>query len=411
MIYMKTIFSILLLLSFSGATHGSDNSLHLTLGTSMPIKALTQNNTTSDDATKQVDCILNKMQTDYRIRLLPWRRAKQEVHSQILDGFFPAVAVDEASNFATLSTPLVLENWYWFWRADTPEPATWKEKSRIGVILGGQQESILVNEGYTTFTTANNAQQLVKLLFAERIDALLMDKEEFENLAVQMSVKESEYNSRFFRYQSMGVYFGELFLESHPNFLTTFNSFASSCITSDFELSANEKKRIQNTVAPLLKKLSTNKSIISAIVKQNQVNSNKPDSELKNLNRQWVEEFAKGNIDFSKAIVNEEASKILKQYQTENAELLSEIIVMDARGYNVAVTDMTSDYWQGDENKFKQTFNKPAQTIFIEKIEYDASSKYFQVNVSSKIINPETNEAIGVITMGVDVDKALSLEN
>lgn len=408
---MKTTFSILLLLSFSGKTYGAENSLHLTLGTNMPIKTLAQNNTTNDDATKQVDCILNKMQADYRIRLLPWRRAKQDVHSQILDGFFPAVAVDDASSFATLSTPLVLENWYWFWRAETQEPTTWKEKSRIGVILGGQQETILINEGYTTFATANNAQQLVKLLFAERIDAMLMDKEEFEKLATQMNVKDSEYNSRFFRYQSMGVYFGESFLEDHPNFLTTFNSFASSCITNDFELSPIEKKRIQYIITPLLKKLSLNKNIISATVKQNQLNSNKSDSELKVIDRQWIEEFAKGNIDFSKTIVNQEASKILKQYQTENEGLLSEIIVMDNRGYNVAVTDMTSDYWQGDEDKFKQTFNKSSQTIFIEKIEYDASSKHFQVQVSVSLTNPETHEAIGAITMGVDVDKALSLEN
>lgn len=408
---MKTTFSILLLLSFSGATYGAENSLYLTLGTNIPIKTLAQNNTTNDDATQQVNCILNKMQADYRIRLLPWRRAKQDVHSQILDGFFPAVAVDDASSFATLSTPLVLENWYWFWRAETQAPTTWKEKSRIGVILGGQQETILMNEGYTTFTTANNAQQLVKLLFAERIDAMLMDKEEFEKLAAQMKIKESQYHSRFFRYQSMGVYFGESFLEDHPNFLTTFNSFASSCITNDFELSPIEKERIQYIITPLLKKLSLNKNIISATIKQNQLNSNKSDSELKVINRQWIEEFAKGNIAFSKTIVNQEASKILKQYQTENEELLSEIMVMDNRGYNVAVTDMTSDYWQGDEDKFKKTFNKSPQTIFIEKIEYDASSKHFQVNVSSKIINPETNEAIGVITMGVDVDKALSLEN
>lgn len=34
----------------------------------------------------------------------------------------------------------------------------------------------------------------------------------------------------------------------------------------------------------------------------------------------------------------------------------AEIFVMDNQGANVAMSDKTSDYWQGDEDKFVRSF-------------------------------------------------------
>lgn len=355
-----------------------------------------------------VKCILEKMQVKYEIRSLPWRRARQDVHSNVIDGFFTAVAIDDASDFATFSAPLVLENWYWFWRTDMSAPASWKEHFQIGVILGSQQEAILSNEGYSDFVTANNIEQLVKLLFSKRIDAVLLDKEIFEKTTEKMNVSARDYKSRFFRYMPLGVYFGAPFLTQQPEFLTAFNNRISSCSTQGFDLSPSEKDVIQKMISPWLQKIRSNKDIVAAVIQQNTANKSKPVNQLKLIDEQWQLAFKVNNLNFPKAVVNQTISHLLGQFTASSKDLLSEIIVMDERGYNVAVADMTSDYWQGDEEKFTQVFNMPAQTIYFDKIKYDASSKRFQVQMSAPLLHPQTQKSIGAITLGVDIDKALS---
>ncbi len=384
----------------------------IVLGTNVLQKKTQQpNEIVQGGSVDHVKCILEKMQLTYEIRSLPWRRARQDVHASVIDGFFTAVAIDDASDFATFSAPLVLENWYWFWRTDMVAPASWKEHFQIGVILGSQQEAILSNEGYSDFVTANNLEQLVKLLFSKRIDAVLLDKEVFEKTAEKMHVTHRDYKSRFFRYMPLGVYFGAPFLGQHPDFLTAFNNRISTCSTMGFDLSASEKESIKKIIVPWIQKIRANKDIIAAVVQQNTANKSKSDNQLKQIDDQWQLAFKVNNKDFTKAVINQPVSRLLGQFSANSKDLLSEVIIMDERGYNVAVADMTSDYWQGDEDKFIKVFNMPEATIYFDEIKYDASSRRFQVQVSAPLSNPQTQKPIGAITLGVDVDKALSQEN
>jgi ABC-type amino acid transport substrate-binding protein len=404
------LFSIILLFCFSLYACAQSDAPSLVLGTNVLHKRIQQiNELAQGGSVEHVKCILDKMQFKYQIRALPWRRARQDVHASVIDGFFTAVAIDEASDYATFSAPLVLENWYWFWRKDMAAPASWKEHFQVGVILGGQQEAILTNEGFSEFVTANNIEQLVKLLISKRVDVVLLDKEQFETVAEKLNVSVKNYNSRFFRYMPLGVYFGAPFLNQHPDFLTAFNSRISACSTVGFDLSASEKENIKKIVAPWLQRIRTNKEIIAAVVEQNETNKTKSLNQLTKLDEQWQLAFKVGDFNFPKAIVNQALSHVLKQMSVTSKELLSEIIVMDERGYNVAMVDMTSDYWQGDENKFVQVYAKPAQTLYFDQIKYDASSKHFQVQVSAPLFDPKNQKAIGAITLGVDVVKALSL--
>lgn len=411
-LYQILLFSILTLSTWVCAQNMSPEKPAVVLGTNvLQKKAQQPNELVQGGSVDHVKCILDKMQVTYQIRSLPWRRARQDVHASAIDGFFTAVAIDDASDYATFSAPLVLENWYWFWRADMAPPTSWKEHFQVGVILGSQQEAILSNEGYTEFVTANNIEQLVKLLLTKRVDVVLLDKELFEKTADKMQVSNRNYKSRFFRYMPLGVYFGGPFLVQQPDFLTAFNSRISACSTMGFDLSDSEKEAIRKIVAPWFQKIRNNKDIVAAVIQQNNSNRNKPENQLKQIDEQWQLAFKVGNSNFPKSIINQASSQLLRQFSTSSLDLLAEIIVMDERGYNVAVADMTSDYWQGDEDKFIQVFNKPVQTVYFDKIKYDASSKRFQVQVSSPMLNPQTQAAIGAITLGVDIDKALSQVN
>lgn len=358
---------------------------------------------------EHVKCILDKMHYNYQIRALPWRRARQAVHASVIDGFFTAVATDEAGDYATFSAPLVLENWYWFWRKDTAPPASWKERFQVGVILGGEQESVLSDEGFSEFVTANSTEQLVKLLMSKRVDVVLLDKEQFESVAKKLAISEAQYSSRFFRYMPLGVYFGAPFLVQHTEFLTAFNSRISSCSTQGFDLSASEQETIKRIVMPWLKLIRSNKDLLAAVLHQNETNRTKSVNQLTKIDEQWQLAFKVGDLNFPKSLVSQPESQWLKKLAISAKDLLSEIIVMDERGYNVAMVDMTSDYWQGDEAKFLEVYAKTPQTLYFDKIKYDASSKRFQVQVSAPLLDAKNQKPIGAITLGLDVDKALSL--
>ena len=77
---------------------------------------------------------------------------------------------------------------------------------------------------------------------------------------------------------------------------------------------------------------------------------------------------------------------------------------MDNRGLNVGQSDVTSDYWQGDEAKWKKTFLVGPGAMIIDDVELDESTQTFQSQLSMSITDQATGEVIGAITVGVDVE-------
>lgn len=360
---------------------------------------------------EHMQCILDKLNAKYQIRTLPWRRARQDVRSGRLDGFFTAVSIDTANDYAQFSAPLILESWYWFWRADMAEPESWKKDFQIGTILGSQQEAILSAEGYSKATSANDLKQLIKLLFSKRVDVILVDKELFEQQANSLKVLPGSYKTRFFRYMPLGVYFSNTFLTKRPGFLNEFNGHISQCAVKAFQLSDSEKKRIVEWVTPKLDAIRKSSQVLQAIAKQNQENANKPEAALHLLDERWKAAFTQGDNEFYKAYINLKASDFLGELRLKSNSLLTEVLVTDNRGFNVAVSNMTSDYWQGDEDKYIKTIGLSGAQYFFDDIEYDASSKHFQVQISFPVPDVRSTKNIGVVTFGVDIDKALSQAN
>ena len=82
---------------------------------------------------------------------------------------------------------------------------------------------------------------------------------------------------------------------------------------------------------------------------------------------------------------------------------------MDAVGLNVGQSDMTSDFWQGDEEKWQRTCLGAPDAVFIDEVEEDESTQQFQSQVSMAVADPESGTVIGCITVGIDVDLAMDL--
>ena len=83
-------------------------------------------------------------------------------------------------------------------------------------------------------------------------------------------------------------------------------------------------------------------------------------------------------------------------------------------GTLVAMSQLTSDYWQGDEPKFNAVVSNirsglpGLEAMYLSAIRYDASTSRFQVTVSAPV-GPITNKLPkGVISLGLDIEEALA---
>ena len=103
-------------------------------------------------------------------------------------------------------------------------------------------------------------------------------------------------------------------------------------------------------------------------------------------------------------VLANELSRFLSQSKAEQRGIVTEVFVMDNRGLNVGQSDVTSDYWQGDEAKWQQTFLVGPGAVMIDDVELDESTQTFQSQLNMTITDETTGEVIGAITVGIDVE-------
>ena len=109
-----------------------------------------------------------------------------------------------------------------------------------------------------------------------------------------------------------------------------------------------------------------------------------------------------GVADYMKAIMESDCAKRLKEIQGKH-QFLSEIFVMDNKGANVAMTDKTSDYWQGDEAKFTKSFNDGKGAVHVSEVKFDDSSQSYLAQISVPV--KDGGKVIGAICFGVNIDE------
>jgi hypothetical protein len=145
-------------------------------------------------------------------------------------------------------------------------------------------------------------------------------------------------------------------------------------------------------------------AIVAAIKAQNAANQNLSQADVEALDQKWRAEADSGGGEMIDGALTSPASVHLKKIRDEAGGMINEIFVMDAHGLNVAQSDPTSDYWQGDEAKWQKTYGDGGEAVFVDEIEQDESTQMLQSQASFTIVDPETNEPIGAATVGINLD-------
>lgn len=390
---------------------GQRPSLILSTNIAPPYQIETAEGQLTGIAVERMDCILSQMGWDFTTRVVPWKRAQRDVETEHSQGYYSAAHLDALDQHATLSSPLILEKWYWYatdksllkWNTET------KAKRLVGVILGANTEAWLDQHDFKRYRTFQDARQLVGSLLLGRLDLFLADQHTIrEVMQAWPEAERSKIHSRFSRYTPLGAYWSHTFLQKHPAFMDEFNHTISLCAPEQRQLDARERAHFLAAVLPFLERrldLSRVGQLIGA-PRREWLSSDA----IEKLDQQWSDERRAASKPLISAVEQSTLSALLQNFQQSLDGVVEEVFVMDAQGLIVGMSEPTSDYWQGDEAKFQQTYAVATREPHISSIEFDESTRAFQVQVSRAVFDISGKIPLGAITYGIDVEKALSFE-
>lgn len=145
--------------------------------------------------------------------------------------------------------------------------------------------------------------------------------------------------------------------------------------------------------------------VVDAIKAQNAKHASLTQADIEKMDKQWIAETKAGDKPLVNAVLGNSLSGYLKKVKADGKGLYAEIFVMDNKGLNVGQSDVTSDYWQGDEAKWQKTFSAGPKAVLVDKITKDESSQTLTSQVSFTIIDPASGQPIGAVTVGVNVEE------
>ena len=150
--------------------------------------------------------------------------------------------------------------------------------------------------------------------------------------------------------------------------------------------------------------LASDPAIIAAIQARNTETGGMAEAAIIDLDKKWRAEVGGSDTPTISPVLDGDVAEMLRAIRDESEGLFTEIFVMDMVGLNVAASDTTSDYWQGDEAKWQQTYGAGAGAIHISEVELDESTQSYQSQISVAITDPATNAPIGAATFGVNIE-------
>lgn len=397
-------FIICLAALFAYSPAGADEHL-LRLRTDLGLSQSATESTTAKRHLDTVICILDKMQVRYEILQSPAKRNRSLTTSNDVDGFFLHSADEISDDIAIATHPVAIERWF-FYRLKSEKDETQTSQKPIGTVLGTNEHNWLRNNRYQNIIAAPTDSSVVKMLHRNRVAEVLMDENLFWQTIAETQLSPDIFEAHFVRYAPLVLYFSKRYTQQNPTIVESFNSHIDDCVT---DLMAPSKTEIDILTGLKDKLFATDLDLsnIAKLVLQNpSPRLNKSDK--KSIDANWIKAVKSRNstpeIDH---ILANSLSVYLKQIVDRSKGSINEIFVSDDEGYIIGMNRPTSDYVQADEDPYENIMlNK--QAWFISKIDFDASTERFQIQLSVPIRGSEQGAIQGVLTIGFDADIALS---
>ncbi len=147
------------------------------------------------------------------------------------------------------------------------------------------------------------------------------------------------------------------------------------CISVSMELASKEIKhsKIIKQILNDVTEATKNRVIRKKTLFENKIN--KPFKLIQKCDKKWKNTFSV--TSYIKSFLYNDCSKYLKIIQDRYPTFIKEIFVTDNQGALVCLTKKTTDYWQGDEDKWTGCMKQKINTPYITKKLFDTSTHSF----------------------------------
>ena len=177
-------------------------------------------------------------------------------------------------------------------------------------------------------------------------------------------------------------------------------AISTVALADDAEIKAKAKDYTEAQIA----KWVADADVVAALNAANAASASYDQAKIDALDKQWRAEVGAASHPLIDQVMASPASAKARSWCQGAGGVVTEVILMDDKGLNVGICDVSSDYWQGDEPKYQNTFPKGAGTIFVDDVEQDSSTQKFQVQSSMTVVDPATGKPIGAVTVGLDAE-------
>lgn len=340
-------------------------------------------------AVNTIGCIMNKLDIDLELLMLPWARAKRELNEGKVDGVF-LTSPDEIAGGIS-SSPILLEKWFLFQRKSVVEQGA---RDRLGVVRGSDIENWLLDNQLLPLIKARDTAQLVQQFEAGRIDYFVADDSQ-----VRFLFKAPVNHREFLRYVPKTLTFSAAVVQRFPDLQEQFNATIDKCDPQVRALSDSERQQVKDFITEHL--LHRFNGTLQPMIEQwlLRVKEASPDM-LKKLEAQWQAELQGTSGALIKHIVHNGLAQKLRDIQQE-LSVIAELMLTQQNGELIAASVVTSDYWQGDELKVQALSYQP---LYISSLHYDASTRQFLTHVSLAL---SANGQRYILIVGVRLEQLL----
>jgi hypothetical protein len=133
-----------------------------------------------------------------------------------------------------------------------------------------------------------------------------------------------------------------------------------------------------DALMPELRRIASDPAVVREVKRQNAQRI--PLDTLQKLDAEWTATPAPTPL--KRRMTGNACARALYRHRDRLGRRLAEVLIMDNQGALVGATRRTSDYWQGDEAKWLESFNGGRGGELREKPFFDDSSQSYVVQVS-----------------------------
>lgn len=183
-------------------------------------------------AVEAVSCAARRLRLNLALEFVPWSRAQKHAKDGDSDGFFAASQSEARDAFAMRSVVIAPQEWRWFYLRSSalpPEHPDFKARARVSSFLGANMQVWLEEQGYGKQQAPRQSDILLRMLMAERLDAILANHLVMGEL-LQDHPRRDEVQSTLVQNKPLSVYLTHRYLATQaPGFMDRFNAALSAC--------------------------------------------------------------------------------------------------------------------------------------------------------------------------------------